>query len=41
MNFLPLPENLPVPVDDGAAAHLEGLHLLGPPEHRWLDGCLE
>jgi peroxiredoxin len=23
-NFFPLPENLPVPVDDGAAAHLDG-----------------
>lgn len=26
-NFFPLPENLPVPVDDGAAAHLEGMRL--------------
>ena len=27
MNFSELPENLPVPTDDGAAAHLQGLFL--------------
>ncbi|MCQ1548171.1 MAG: peroxiredoxin [Candidatus Accumulibacter phosphatis] len=27
MNFMELPENLPVPTDDGAAAHLQGLFL--------------
>jgi peroxiredoxin len=40
-NFFPLPDNLPVPIDDGAADHLTGLRLPSLPllatNAKWVD----
>ena len=32
-NFLDLPDNLPIPQDDGAASHLDGTKLISIPLH--------